>query len=94
MWPARPAARHVDPLDLEAERLELGAEHVADPSRPARLRVPLFWLTQFSSMASVRCLLGIDGLDHRLLGAAERRPSEACGNQGGGGGGGKAVGKL
>ncbi len=46
---------HVDPAHLEAERLELGAHHLADRARrPSRLRVPLFRLTSRSSRATWR----------------------------------------
>ena len=45
---------HVDPAHLEAQRRELGADHLADRVTPARFSVPLFWFTRRSSRAIVR----------------------------------------
>ena len=45
---------------------------------PALFIVPLFWSTQRWSIAIVRSLLGIDGVDHHLLGGSER----SCGGAG------------
>ena len=65
---------HVDPLGLEAKLLEIRARPCrATASTPARFIVPLFWFDPASRSSGKRSrLLGVDGADHDLLGAAER----------------------
>ena len=72
-WPARPVALHVDPLDREAQRLELGAEHLADRLDAREVQRAAVLVDPFSR-ASRRCAPARHRrcAIMRLLGAAER----------------------
>ncbi len=69
---ARPVrGLHVEPLDLEAQRFELGADHARDRLDPGEVHRPAVLVHPLLEQADRAFLLGIDSLDHLLLGAGE-----------------------
>ena len=64
---------HVDPLDLEAKRLELGAEHSAHAGHPGKVQGPAVLVDPFLQHRERAGLFRIDGSDHRLLDRRKRR---------------------
>ena len=76
----RPAdCAHVDPLGLETELLEFGRDHVADSGDSGLIHRPAVLVDPALEHRDRARLLGIDGLDHHLLGGGER----GCGWAGG-----------
>ncbi len=64
---------HVDPSDLEAERLELGAHHLANRSHAREVQRAAVHVHQPLEQGNVAVRLAVDGGGHRPLLAGEAR---------------------
>ena len=68
-----PGLAHVDPADLEPQRLQLGPDHVADDLHPGRVQRPAVLVHQPLQQADMPVVLGFHRLHHHALGVAGLR---------------------
>lgn len=72
---------HVDPLHVEAQRLQLRAHHSADRGDPGNVERARVLVDQLLQQGDRMWLVGVDGGTHPLLARGRRGAKAGCGGQ-------------